>query len=221
MATRKTGKNASLTQRLKELQDEAATFEQLADDAAKVGDYGAAVTATAQLASTRNTIADIEAALASDGVPEQERLATLADRASAAGSWVAASKMLDLCYQAAERDRMATTNAALRAAAVAPGATEVDFYRAVLAELFQMQATETGIAKIQALKAAEKTNEKLTAAIKAAESQGEMSDAEIRQSIEDQIPDIPDEHLAIYVRGYCERHGLPMPHRVAVGGRVN
>ena len=97
----------------------------------------------------------------------------------------------------------------------------MDFYRAVLAELMLMQATETGIAKIQALKAAEKTNEKLTAAIKAAESQGEMSDAEIRQSIEDQIPDIPDEHLALYVRGYCERHGLPMPHRSVAGGRVN
>jgi hypothetical protein len=84
-----------------------------------------------------------------------------------------------------------------------------------------MQATESGIAKIQALKSAEKTREKLTLAIEAEKGQGEMSDAEVVIAIEDSIPDMPDEHLALYVRGYCTRHGLEMPRRVVAGGRVN
>jgi hypothetical protein len=105
--------------------------------------------------------------------------------------------------------------------AVSKDATDVEFLTAALGELMTMQAESTGLQKIQALRAAVDVREQLTAARKAAEGQGEMSDAEVRAAIEDSIPDIPDEHLAIYVRGYCTRHGLPMPHRSVSGGRAN
>jgi hypothetical protein len=179
------------------------------------------VQATAQLSATRNMIADVQAALDTDGLPDRERFAALATRASASGSWVAASKMIDLLVSTEARENAAAVNASLRAAAVAPDATAVDFHRAVLAELMLMQSRETGIAKIQALKEAEKAYERLNLAIEEAKGQGEMTNDEIVASITDQIPDIPDEHLALYVRGYCERHKLPMPHRSVSGGRAN
>jgi hypothetical protein len=213
---------ASNAARIVELESAIKRFDTLTGAAAKDKQFTAAVNASSRMATLQKELhalrQEIEAADIADPL---ERLESLRQRAAAEGSWVAAAQFgaqLDALRIRAEADK---TNEAARVLAVSKDATDVEFLTAALNELMTMQAESTGLQKIQALRAAVGVREQLTAAIKAAEGQGEMSDAEVRLAIEDQIPDIPDEHLALYVRGYCERHKLPMPHRSVSGGRAN
>lgn len=45
-----------------------------------------------------------------------------------------------------------------------------------------------------------------------------LSDEALAGKLEEEAVDMPDEHLAIFVRAYCERHGLDMPRRIHAGG---
>lgn len=235
MATRKTAENEStesvstLRERLTALVRDESMFEELVsqargltaadEDAGPVVNLPAAVAAATQLAATRRAILDTRATLAEREYDEETRLRAMADRAAADGSWVAASKMIDLLGELYAKREAANVNADLRKRAIAPGAQDSDFYRASLAELLHMQATSSGVAKIQALKEASKVRALLSVAEKAEAGTGPMSDEEVKEAIRDQAPDIPDEHLVLYVQEWCARHNLPMPVRAMAGGR--
>lgn len=214
----------ALKARLRQLEGEAKLFASLVEQARGEGNpeaaqLGPAVQAAAQYAATTKAIADIQAALLAEEMSEEERLTFLASRASADGSWVAASKLSSLVSDLRTKAQAAVANDSARVAALAADATDSTFLRGALQELMTMQATSTGIAKVQALKAAAKIREQLSLALKAEAGTGPMSDEEVKEAIRDQAPDIPDEHLVLYVQEWCARHNLPMPVRAVAGGR--
>jgi len=205
--------------RAEELRSQIKKFDGLTAAALGKDQMAAAVSAAAKATALRKELARLECDVAAAALGPVERLEALRRAAVEDGSWVAAAQ---LGRQAAEeRDRAEThrANEALRLAAAAEGATDVEHLRWVLSELTYLTGTCTGLAKVQALREAGKVRLLLDAAIKAAEGESADTDEEVREQIRESLPEIPDDHLALFAEEWFSRQGQQMPLRTVAGGR--
>jgi hypothetical protein len=170
-----------------------------------------AVAAASRRTSAQASLHALEQTIAASNSRDPvRRLEILRRAASADGSYVAAAHLSEQIEAA--RSLRRTGRARWKAVAM----TTAEFLERQLLDLLDAANTTTGAARVAAIRAATETRKALDI-----ERDGdvgeELDDDALIAKFEEEAVDMPDEHLAVFVRAYCERHALDFPRRVHAG----
>lgn len=213
-AAAKRGRTGDVDTRIEEARASVERFEELVDDARDAGNFGAAVQAAARRDAAAAALYALEQAAAASRTRDPVlRLERLRGAATAAGSFVAAAKLGDQIEQAK------ATRRASRRRRRGVASSHLEFLERRVEELLETSEASTGGARVAALRAVVEVRAHLEVARAAvAATDPDLDDETLAAKLEEEAVDMPDEHLAIFVRAYCERHGLDMPRRIHAGG---